>query len=78
MQGLVRLDVLAVRHHIVSDDDYTVDHMLERSTHPHLTWDETNWRPAHGRKHPEFRCPDNFGRSGRKASRWTTWTADGW
>ena len=67
--------------HQIDPDDYTVDHVLERSTHPHLTFDPSNWRPAHGRKHPEWNCPGNKGRKpianpsptpieGWSASRW--------
>jgi 5-methylcytosine-specific restriction endonuclease McrA len=25
----------------------SVQHVLSRSTHPHLTWDPSNWAPAH-------------------------------
>lgn len=25
----------------------SVQHVKPRSTHPHLTWDPTNWKPAH-------------------------------
>lgn len=28
-------------------DSLTVEHVQKRSTHPHLTWDRGNWRPAH-------------------------------
>jgi len=66
-------------HHIEDLDDYTVDHELERSTHPHLTWVKSNWRPAHGKKHPELGCPGNFGRSARRTKpRKQSWTAPGW
>ncbi len=65
--------------HLIEDpDDYTVDHVVERSVDPSLTWEPSNWRPAHGRKHPRLRCPGNFGRSSRKAPRLAVWTADGW
>jgi 5-methylcytosine-specific restriction endonuclease McrA len=65
-------------HPIEDPDDYTVDHVKERVTHPHLTWEPSNWRPAHGRKHPELGCPGNFGRSGRRADRPRMWIAEGW
>ena len=25
----------------------TIQHVKPRATHPHLTWDKTNWAPAH-------------------------------
>jgi 5-methylcytosine-specific restriction endonuclease McrA len=28
-------------------DGCTVQHLKPRSTHPHLTWDPSNWAPAH-------------------------------
>lgn len=66
-------------HYIEDLNDYTVDHELERSTHPELTWVKSNWRPAHGKKHRELNCPGNFGRSARRATtRKASWTADGW
>lgn len=52
-------------HEITDPDDYTVDHVIERSKRPDLAWEPSNWRPAHGRKHPELGCPGNFGRSAR-------------
>ncbi len=61
----------------IDPDDYTVDHVIERSKRPDLMWDVSNWRPAHGRKHPEFGCPGNFGRSSRRV-RASSWNADGW
>ncbi len=62
----------------IGDDDYTVDHVKPRKHYPDLTWEPSNWRPAHGRKHPEFGCPGNYGRSNRRRRRVTTWTAPGW
>ena len=66
--------------HEIAPDDYTVDHVLERSTHPHLTFDPSNWRPAHGRKHPEWNCPGNFGRVPEKPEPTPVraWSAPGW
>lgn len=64
--------------HEIAPDDYTVDHVIERHIRPDLEWEPTNWRPAHGRKHPELGCPGNFGRSGRKRRRVLVWTAPGW
>ena len=64
--------------HEIPDWDYTVDHVIERKRRPDLMWVKSNWRPAHGRKHPEFGCPGNYGRSGRKQSAVKTWTAPGW
>lgn len=62
----------------IAEDDYTIDHVLDRKRYPHLTWDRSNWKPAHGRKHPEWGCPGNFGRSGRLRPITRTWTAPGW
>ena len=63
----------------IDPSDYTVDHVQERSRRPDLTTDPSNWRPAHGRKHPEFGCPGNFGRSSRKRpKRAPSWVAEGW
>lgn len=63
--------------HLIEDpDDYTVDHVLERKTHPELAWDRSNWRPAHGRRHRNLGCPGNFGRSSRRPRQ--HWTALGW
>lgn len=28
-------------------DGMTIQHVKSRSTHPHLTWDRSNWEPAH-------------------------------
>lgn len=64
--------------HLIADDDYTVDHVIERSVAPHLTWELSNMRPAHGRKHPEFNCPGNKGRSAKPVPPATRWTAQGW
>jgi len=64
--------------HEIEPDDYSVDHVVERSRAPELTWDPDNWRPAHGRRHPEFGCPGNYGRSGRKRPITRSWTASGW
>ena len=66
--------------HPIDPDDYTVDHVLERSTHPHLTFDPSNWRPAHGRKHPEWNCPGNYGRVAEKPSPTPVqaWTSPRW
>ena len=67
--------------HEIAADDYTVDHVIERRVAPHLTFDPTNWRPAHGRKHPELGCPGNKGRSGRTTPMEALpreWTAPGW
>jgi hypothetical protein len=61
--------------HAIAPDDYTVDHVIERSVRPDLTWEPSNWRPAHGRKHPEWDCPGNKGRSGRAV---TYFTEPGW
>ena len=47
---------------ITDESDYSVDHVIPRSIAPELTWDVTNWRPAHLAKHPEFGCPGNRGR----------------
>lgn len=57
---------------ITDINDYTVDHVIPRSTAPELTWDPTNWRPAHGRKHPELNCPGNKGRGNRAPTTHTT------
>ena len=62
----------------IAEDDYSVDHVLDRKHYPHLTWVKSNWQPAHGRKHPEWGCPGNYGRSGRKRPIVRTWTAPGW
>jgi 5-methylcytosine-specific restriction endonuclease McrA len=63
----------------IAEDDYTVDHVQERSKRPDLIAEPSNWRPAHGRKHPELGCPGNYGRSGRKrVRRSSSWVADGW
>jgi 5-methylcytosine-specific restriction endonuclease McrA len=67
--------------HKIDPDDYTVDHVVERALAPHLTWEPSNWRPAHGRKHPEIGCPGNLGRSSRLLNEPTalpTRTAPGW
>ena len=66
--------------HEIAPDDYDVDHVEPRSVAPHLTWEPSNWRPAHARVHPEFNCPGNRGRSARNADTSTvsTWTAPGW
>ena len=61
--------------HPIAPDDYTVDHVIEREKRPDLAWEPSNWRPAHGRKHPELDCPGNYGRSRRKRR---MWTAPGW
>ena len=63
--------------HDIAPDDYTVDHVIERSVRPDLTWDPSNWRPAHGRKHPEWGCPGNKGRSANAAPP-RRWVAPGW
>ncbi len=55
--------------HEIPDWDYSVDHVVPRSVAPELTWDASNWRPAHGRKHPDLGCPGNYGRSARKRTR---------
>ena len=68
-------------HAITDDDDYTVDHVKERKHYPELTWEPSNWRPAHKRKHPEFGCPGNSGRSANAQPRpepVRAWTASGW
>lgn len=63
----------------IAEDDYTVDHVIERFKRPDLMAEPSNWRPAHGRKHPEFGCPGNFGRSKRKRPpRAGTWVDDNW
>ena len=67
--------------HQIAPDDYTVDHVIERALAPHLTWEPSNWRPAHGRKHPENDCPGNMGRSAnlrRAEPEPREWTAPGW
>lgn len=64
--------------HEISPEDYSVDHVVERSKRPDLEWTPSNWRPAHGRKHPELGCPGNYGRSGRRTPMRSTWTAPGW
>lgn len=68
-------------HAITSDDDYTVDHIKERKHYPELTWEPSNWRPAHKRKHPELGCPGNSGRSANAEPRPTpvqAWTSPSW
>ena len=65
-------------HHEIDPDDYTVDHVIERSLRPDLAFVPSNWRPAHGRKHPEYGCPGNFGRSSRKRPISPNQTAPGW
>jgi 5-methylcytosine-specific restriction endonuclease McrA len=68
-------------HLIVDADDYSVDHVIERSVRPDLTFDPSNWRPAHRRKHPELNCPGNAGRTARKQGQQPvtqTWSAPGW
>lgn len=68
-------------HDITDPDDYSVDHVLERSVRPDLTFDPSNWRPAHKRKHPEIGCPGNSGRSNRAqpiAQPQPEWTLPGW
>lgn len=62
----------------IDPDDYSVDHIIERSKDASLTWDPDNWRPAHGRKHVEWGCPGNYGRSGRRTPMVRPWVADGW
>jgi hypothetical protein len=62
----------------IAEGDYTVDHVIEQGKRPDLRDDPSNWRPAHGRKHPEFDCPGNFGRSGRKQPMMRSWVAEGW
>ena len=67
--------------HEIAEDDYTVDHVVERSIAPHLTWEPSNWRPAHGRKHPEIGCPGNKGRSANAQAPpppVQAWSAPGW
>lgn len=55
--------------HPISDPaDYTIDHVVPLSVNPTLAWDVTNWRPAHGRKHPDLGCRGNFGRGSRPAA----------
>ena len=67
--------------HEIAADDYTVDHVLERKLRPDLTFEPSNWRPAHGRKHPEFNCPGNKGRSANMQAEpapVSAWSAPGW
>jgi hypothetical protein len=67
--------------HEIALDDYTVDHVLERKLRPDLTFEPSNWRPAHGRKHPEFNCPGNMGRSANmqaEPAAVSAWSAPGW
>lgn len=47
---------------ITDPKDYSVDHVIPRSVAPALTWDPSNWRPAHLGKHPDLGCPGNRGR----------------
>ena len=66
---------------ITTDEDYTVDHVKERRHYPELTWEPSNWRPAHRRK--KDYCPGNSGRSALmqgqpKHTPVTEWTATGW
>ena len=62
---------------ITDDSDYSVDHVIPRSIAPHLTWEPTNWRPAHLAKHPELNCPGNRGR-GADTRRPPTPASRGW
>jgi 5-methylcytosine-specific restriction endonuclease McrA len=55
--------------HPIEEWDYSLDHVIERSKRPDLEWEPSNWRPAHGRRRPEYGCPGNYGRSGRKRPR---------
>lgn len=65
--------------HLIDEGDYSVDHIIERSLRPDLTWEPSNWRPAHLRKHPEFSCPGNSGRSNQRQPKlMPEWTAPGW
>lgn len=43
-------------------DSCSVQHLKPRSTHPHLTWDPTNWAPAH------LVCNKSDGPRGRTAT----------
>ena len=63
--------------HEITPDDYTVDHVKERKQYPELTWEPSNWRPAHKRKHPEWGCPGNSGRSA-SASRPVRYESPSW
>lgn len=68
-------------HEITDPRDYSVDHVIPRSIRPDLTWDRSNWRPAHLRSHRELDCPGNTGRgNGRRRGRRRVlvWTAPGW
>jgi len=65
-------------HRITDPDDYTVDH-VERNLRPDLTWEPSNWRPAHRTKKPEWDCPGNSGRSNRRQHKpMPEWTLPGW
>lgn len=66
-------------HPITDPNDYSIDHVIERSLRPDLTFDPTNWRPAHLRKHDDLDCPGNSGRSNRRqAKQMPEWTLPGW
>jgi len=56
-------------HTIADASDYTIDHVVPLSENLTLAWDVTNWRPAHGRSHPELGCTGNYGRGARKPRR---------
>jgi len=66
--------------HEIEPWDYTVDHVIERSVRPDLTWEPSNWRPAHGRRRDEYGCPGNKGRSNGKRVTDSDcgWTASIW
>ena len=66
-------------HEITEPDDYSLDHAVPRSIRPDLTWDRSNYRPAHLRKHRELNCPGNTGRgNGRHRRRVTAVALPGW
>lgn len=68
-------------HRITDPDDYTVDHVIERSVRPDLTFEPSNWRPAHKRRHDNLGCPGNSGRSNRRqplVQPMPEWTEPGW
>ena len=67
--------------HEIAEGDYSVDHIIERRVRPDLTWEPSNWRPAHRTKKPAWGCPGNAGRSAQKQAEspvTQTWSAPGW
>ena len=69
--------------HAIEPGDYSVDHVKERRHYPELTWEPSNWRPAHRTKKPQWNCPGNAGRSAQaqnepRSTPVQAWTASGW